>query len=774
MRISYLFTGICLLSIAACQPSNKNKKPEAVETFALTDVKLLEGPFKSATELNVKSLLAYEPDRLLAKFRSEAGLEPKASHYKGWEDNTIAGHSLGHHLSACALMYQTTGDARFLERVNYIVDELGLCQEADGDGYIGAFPDGKRILEEEVAKGNIRSQGFDLNGIWVPFYTQHKVMAGLREAYHLCGNAKALEVEKKFADWLESIVTPLNDDQIQKMLHCEHGGINEVLVDLYVDTKDERYLTLSRLFHHKKVLDSLAKEQDILPGIHGNTQIPKLIGLARRFEVTGDSNDYKAATFFWDRVVNHHSYVTGGHGNHEYFGEPNKLRDRLSNGTTETCNVYNMLKLTAHIFQWEPRAEVADYYERALFNHILSSQHPGDGRVIYNLSLEMGGYKEYQDPEWFTCCVGTGMETHSKYGKNIFYHNAHAFYVSQFIAAEVHWAGKGVKIKQLTNYPEEQGTSLEFETEKPISFSVLIRYPYWAEKGMEVTINGMPYAFDEKPSSFIRIEREWETGDKVEVKFPFTLRLETMPDDTTRIAVMYGPLVLAGQLGPEEDPHANDPDYVPVLLSETRDPEKWIEPTGKPNTFNVINVGHPRNFEMKPFYATHEERYSVYLDLFNQEQWVAHQKAYEDELMRKKKLEAMTYDFLQPGEMQSERDHHFKGDSAYVHDFMHKKSRVADRGGWFSFEMKVMKGQPMALVAEYWGGFTGSRTFDILVNDQKVATENISGKKDGAFIDVQYNIPESVTAIASTITVRFQPHAGHRAGPLFGLRTVKR
>jgi DUF1680 family protein len=366
--------------------------------FPLTDVKLLEGPFLHATELDVKILLSYEPDRLLSKFYSEAGLKPKAEHYGGWEDETIAGHSLGHYLSACSMMYQTTGDTRFLQRVNYIVDELKKLQDADGQGYIGAFPNGKKILTEEVAKGNIRSQGFDLNGIWVPFYTQHKMMAGLRDAYRLCGNTLALDVEKRFADWLEGIVSGLNDEQVQKMLRCEHGGIAETLADLYSDTKDDRYLKMSGIFYQKAILDPLKAGEDVLPGKHCNTNIPKLIGLARIYELTGDTTDKKAAEFFWNTVVNHHSYVTGGNGNNEYFGPADKLRDRLGEGTTESCNVYNMLKLTEHLFEWDASAQTADFYERALFNHILSTQNPENGNVTYNLSLDMGGFKDFQDP----------------------------------------------------------------------------------------------------------------------------------------------------------------------------------------------------------------------------------------------------------------------------------------------------------------------------------------------------------------------------------------
>jgi len=630
-----------LTAVEASDETRAADGSRKVSPFELSDVTLLDGPFKRATELNKKSLLRYQPDRLLSKFRSEAGLKPKAEPYDGWEAKTIAGHSLGHYLSACSLMYQSTNDNRFLSRVKYIVDELEACQLADGDGYIGAFPNGKKILEEEVAKGDIRAEGFDLNGIWVPYYTQHKVMAGLRDAYHLCGVNKALEIEKKFADWLGTIVEDLNDEQIQKMLHCEHGGMNEVLADLYADTQNKKYLELSRVFHHEAILDPLTAGIDILPDKHGNTQIPKLIGLARRYEVAGDLNDKKAAEFFWDRVVNHHSYVTGGHGNGEYFGQPDQLRDRLSEHTTESCNVYNMLKLSRHLFQWDPRAEVADYYERALFNHILSSQHPEDGRVIYNLSLEMGGFKSYQDPEGFTCCVGTGMENHSKYGRNIFFKNEAELYVSQFIAAQVNWKEKGVKVRQITKFPEEQGTTIEIESDNPQEFTLQIRYPYWAEKGIEILVNGEKKKVDQEPGSFIGLKKAWVSGDKVEVRIPFTLRLETMPDDENRVAVLYGPLVMAGDLGPEDDPAAEKPDYVPVLLTEDRGPNLWLSPVENAvNTFRVAEkVAHPRGFTLIPFYAIHERRYSVYWDMFDEARWRQFQLDHQTELRREKESE---------------------------------------------------------------------------------------------------------------------------------------
>ena len=776
-----IFAVLVAILLSAC-----SRKTETITTggpevvafkalpFQMKDVKLLDGPFKHATELNIQSLLNYEPDRLLAKFRSEAGLKPKAEAYGGWEAMTIAGHSLGHYLSACALMYQTTGDQRFLDRVNYIVAELDTCQMADSTGYIGAFANGKKIFETEVAKGNIRSHGFDLNGIWSPFYTMHKVFAGLIDASELCGNQTALKVASGFSDWIATIFSGLNEEQVQNVLNCEFGGINESFTELYAITGDKKYLQLFDTFHHKAILDPLAQGVDILPGKHANTQIPKLVGLARHYELTGDSTDRKTAEFFWDRVVNHHSYVTGGNCNHEYFGAPDSLRNQLSNETTETCNVYNMLKLSEHLFAWETKPEVADFYERALLNHILSSQHPETGHVIYNLSLEMGDCKEYQDPEWFTCCVGSGMETHSKYAKNIYYHTNDELYLFQFIASELNWEAKGLKVKQTTLFPEEQGTKLEFFSENPVPLTLKIRYPHWAVNDMEIKVNGKSQKVKSESGSFVSVDRYWKNEDVVEISFPFSMRIETMPDDTNRIALFYGPLVLAGDLGPEHDSTSVDPMYVPVFLPADNNPANWLQPVeGEINTFKTINIGQPKDILLKPFNKTHNRNYSVYFDRFTPEGWEKFKADYQAELEKRKQIEAATIDFFQPGEMQPERNHNFKDLKSWVGENKHRKFREIDRGGWFSCEMKT-GGVPVNLVFEYWGGYTGSKTFDILVNNEKIATENISNKKPGEFYDAVYEIPEGLIAGKKQITVKVVPHDGHRGGPVFGIRTVKK
>jgi|WetSurMetagenome_2_1015567.scaffolds.fasta_scaffold06103_5 uncharacterized protein len=780
MRTAYYLILISLLALTACREKAPEKiktgGPEVIEfrvvPFNLTEVKLLDGPFKHATDLNINSLLNYEPDRLLANFRTEAGLKPKAEHYMGWENETLAGHSLGHYLSGLSLMYQTTGNPEFLKRVNYIVDELKACQDAEGDGYLGAVAGEKKILTNEVAKGNIRSHGFDLNGIWSPFYTQHKILAGLYDAYHLCGNKEALEVEEKFADWIYTVVSGLTEEQVQEMLRCEYGGISETFEDLYADTKNEKYLDLTHIFYQKVILDSLKAGKDILPGTHCNTNIPKLIALARLYELKGDTMDRKAATFFWNTVTKHHSYVTGGNGNDEYFGPADKLKNRLGEGTTETCNVYNMLKLSNHLFEWTASPQFADYYERALFNHILSSQNPENGEVTYNLSLDMGGYKAFQDPGDFTCCIGTAMESHSKYGSSIYFHNNDELYVYQYIASELTWKDKGLTLKQTTAFPEEEGTTIDFTCSAPVKMTVYIRYPYWAKNGVEIQINGKKKHYSEKPGSFIPLSRTWKSGDKIEVKIPFSLRLESMPDDSSRVAIMYGPVVLAGELGSVDDTAAISPLFVPVLMTSDRNPADWLTPVkDQPNTF-TLTVGRPRNVTLNPFYKTYNERYTIYWDMFSEKDWKEKQDSYVAMLKFKKDLEKSTIDFFQPGEMQPERDHKFTGERTELGRFRERPNRDS-RSGWFSMEMKTDPATANKVVAEYWGGFPGAKTFDISVDGKTIATENISNKKDGEFIFCEYPIPQELTKGKRKVTVRMEAHKGNMAGPLFSLRTVR-
>ena len=743
--------------------------------FNLADVRLLNGPFKKAMDLDGNYLLHLNPDRLLSWFRKEAGLEPKGEVYGGWETMGVAGHSLGHYLSACAMMYASTGDARFRDRVNYIVAELELCQKAQGDGYVAAIPNGRKIFKE-IAAGDVRSQGFDLNGAWVPWYTLHKLFAGLLDAQSYCGNEKALLIAVKLADWADATTTNLTDEQFQRMLACEHGGMNESLAELYARTGNEKNLKLSRRFYHRAVLDPLARSEDRLQGLHANTQIPKLIGLARLYELTADEADKTAAEFFWDRVVHHHSYVIGGNSEREHFGKPDKLNDRLGPETCETCNTYNMLKLTRHLFTWHPSAEYADYYEQALYNHILGTQDPKDGMFCYFSPLKPGERKKYSTPhDSFWCCVGTGMENHSKYGEGIYFHDDTGLWVNLFIASELRWKEKGLVLRQETLYPEADTTKMTFACRKPVTLSLRVRYPGWATKGIQIKINGRPQQTRARPGNFVELRRRWKSGDNVEVKIPMALRLETIPDNPHRVAVLYGPTVLAGELGPEDDPAAKDLTYVPVMVTAGRSLTERIKAVaGRKVVFRTVGVARPRDVTLYPFYRMHHKRYSVYWEVFTPRQWAERKADYRAELERLRQLEAMTTDFAQPGEMQPERDHNMQGEQTTTGEAMGRRWRHAANGGWFSFDLKVLPDKPISLVCTYWGNDAGARTFSILVDGVTIASQSLENNKPGEFFDVSYAIPEELTRGKEKITVRFQAPPGNTAGGLYGLRAMQR
>lgn len=784
LKIKILLLLLACITAYSCRQSDEKASltgsPEVVEfavlPFEIKDVTLLEGPFNHANELNVKVLLNYEPDRFLATFRKEAGLEPKGEHYGGWESSSIAGHSLGHYLSACAMMYQSTNNTEFLERVNYMTDELAAVQEAAGDGYIGAFPGGKRVFEEEVAKGVIRASSFDLNGIWAPWYTHHKILGGLRDAYHLCGNEKALGIAVKFADWIEGVVGHLDHDVVQEMLICEFGGMNEVLAELYGQTGEERYLKLSRVFHDNRILDSLAMGVDILPGKHANTQIPKVTGLARRYELTGNTEEKETALFFFDRVVNYHSYVTGSNALNEHFGHPGQLNDRLGPYTGETCNVYNMLRLTDHIFRWDASPQAADFYELALFNHILASQHPENGRVTYHINIDRGGYKSFQDPFEFTCCIGTGMENHAKYNENIYYHNDSNLFVTQFIASELRWEEKGLVLRQETGYPEEQGTELTFGCSGPVDLALNLRYPQWAEKGMEILINGRAVSFDNQPGSFVRVERTWKSGDKIVIRIPFSLKMEAMPDNDNRVALKYGPLVLAGDLGPVNDPAAWDLVYVPVMLTDDRDPDNWTEQKAEgANTFSTTGTGRPRDVGLEPFYNIYDRRYSVYWDLTEEDEWREVEVVHQALVNEKRLIEERTIDFFQPGDIEYERSHFFEGPQSTAHRFRGNSFRETLANGWFGFDIKVLPDEPVALNVEYWGGgYNRERSFDILVDGIRIASEDITEATGERFIYTEYDIPGELTRGKNEVRVEIRAQARRIGGPVYGVRTVRK
>jgi len=749
----------------------KDKVQPKLRPFDLKYVRLHEGRLKHAMEADAEWLLGLEPDRLLSRFREYAGLQPKGEIYGGWESGGLSGHSLGHYLTACSLMYQATGDARFLEKVNYIVDELEEVQNAHGGGFIAGLQDCKRIFAE-VAAGDIRSAGFDLNGGWAPWYTQHKLFNGLRDAYLCCDNDKAKAILAKLGDWAISVTENLSDEKFQEMLRCEFGGMNEAMADVYALTGDEKYLKLAQRFYHHAVLDPLAKRQDNLTGLHGNTQIPKIIGLERQYELTGDSSLHETAEFFWQTVVRERSYVIGGNTEGEYFHQKDRLSERLSDRTAETCNTYNMLKLTKMLYMVEPDAEMADYYERALYNHILATQNPEDGMTTYMMPLRSGCAKGFSDPHnSFWCCTGTGMENHAKYGEFIYFHGEDSLCVNLFVHSELDWAERGLKLVQETRYPEEQATRLIFNCKKPVRLNIIVRHPYWVENGFDIKVNDETVPDDSVPGSYACVNREWRDDDILEVKLPMTLRTEAFADNAHRVALMYGPIVLCAETEFDAEPR--------IIVSDLDKICRGIRPaSGMPLTF----VGSESMFQtvsgksssprFSPLYAEYKHGFTVYWDAFSQSEWEQIKEKYLADLDKAKKLESRTTDFMQLGEMQPERDHNLEAVRSGAGEWVSRKFRRADARGWFSFDMKVDPKKPMELLAVYSG--TERCEFEILIDDQPLALQKLADNNPGEFIDITYPIPEEMTKGKQTVKVKFLPAGTSYVGRVFGCRMMVR
>ncbi len=752
--------------------------------FAPRDVRLLDGPFKRAMDRDAAYLLSLEPDRLLSGFREEAGLQPKAGKYGGWEAQGVAGHTLGHYLSACSRMYQDTGDKRFLDRVNYIVDELARCQQANGDGYVAAIPHGKKIFAE-IARGEIRSQDFDLNGGWVPWYTLHKEFAGLIDACRFCGSMPALAVATNLANWAQATTKNLTAAQWQKMLVCEQGGMNESLAELYALTGDTNYLGLAEKFYHQAVMDPLAQGDDTLDGLHSNMQIPKTIGAARLYELTGRQQYEDIAKFFWDRVALHRSYAIGGNGDAEHFFPTNDFARHVDAATCETCCTYNMLKLSRHLFEWSPNAVVMDFYERALYNDILASQDPETGMFVYLMSLEPGGFKTYSTPhDSFWCCVGSGMENHARYGDAIYFHEAGSLYVNLFIPSELTWRDKHLVLRQETKFPESDSTRLTFKCDQPVRLALKIRWPAWA-RSLTVRINGKQQNLSGQPESYIALDREWRDGDQVDVSLPLHLHTESLPETTNLVAVLYGPIVLAGELGTNGMPpstYAKDQTKFlrwpappcPVFVTAPDSLLEHVQATGRPLTFRTQGIGRPEDVTLVPLYQIHAQRYSVYWNVLTEPEWQAKEARRQAENQRQNDLKARLVDELQPGDKQSELDHRVQGEKSDPVEALGRSLRHAYDGGWFAYDLAVPTNAPANLMVTYWGGETGPRTFDILVDDRKIATQSLHQDDPGHFWDKEYPLPEELTKGTNKVTIKFQAHPGNFAGGIFGLCVVKR
>ena len=792
----------------------------AARSLPLRDVRITGGPLKAAQDADATYLLALEPDRMLAFYRQVAGLTPKAEGYEGWDGGgrNLTGHIAGHYLSAVSAMWAATGDNRFKDRADYIVSELKIVQDKHGDGYLSALAGGRRCFGA-LAKGEIKAASFDLNGEWSPWYTLHKTFAGLRDAYRHTGNASALDVEARFAAWAEGILSALDHAQLQHMMDTEFGGMNEVLVDLYADTGDPRWLKLSYAFEHAAFVEPLQRHQDVLAGVHANTAIPKLIGSAERYAYTQQPADLMAASFFYDRVVQHHSFASGGHGTDEYFGAPDRIGERVAGRTAESCNVYNMLKMSRQLFSIAPDVHYADFHERAQFNHALASFDTDQRRMCYMVPVGPGTTHEYQDMfRSFTCCVGTGMETHALAGEGLYYESGDKLWVNLYAPSTATWTGAGATLRMDSSFPEGETATLTLTLKAPRAFTLAMRRPYWAGDGFTIRVNGepveMPGAATQSPtgervaqrrsmygspvpvSSYVEVRRTWQSGDVVDVTLPKSLRLEPTPDMPRKVALMWGPLLLAGDLGPEprrgrnrgengellEDAVATSAPVVPVIVVAADAPvSQWLMPVpGAPGRFRTAGVGREpdaagaaHDVELVPFYRLHGRTYSTYWDLATPTEWAAMKEEYGKEAARQRKLELATVAYMQP-DAASEKAFGYQAAPDATVQRMNGRSGRASRS-WFSYVVPVEASRPMAIVATYYTADrrTAPASFDILVDGQRIAEQHVDRSDPGRFYDMTYAVPATLLQGKSTVTLRFQAKAGSQVTAVYGVRMLR-
>ncbi len=761
----------------------------AAERFSLADVRLTAGPFLTAQDTNRRYLMSLDPDRLLAPFRREAGLPVKQPSYGNWESSGLDGHMGGHYLSAMALMYAATGDAEVLKRLNYAIAELKACQQANGNGYLGGIPGGAGAWQA-LAKGKVEADNFSVNGKWVPWYNLHKVYAGLRDAHRYAGSEEARAMLVALSDWALNLTAKLSPEQMESMLRSEHGGMNEVFADVYQLTGDKKYLELARRFSHQAILAPLLAGQDKLSGLHANTQIPKVIGFERIGELTGERKWFDAAEYFWTTVRERRTVAIGGNSVKEHFHDDNSFAPMINEVEgPETCNTYNMLRLSEMLFNRDPQVRYADYIERALYNHILSSQRPGDGGFAYFTPMRPNHYRVYsQVDKAMWCCVGSGIESQSKYGEFIYAHEGEALFVNLFIPSTLNWRAKGVRLTQTTSFPDRDRTRLTVDTDAV--FALKLRYPGWVGRGrMQVRVNGRPVNITAAPGSYVTIQRQWRKGDKVDVRIPMTTTLEQMPDRSDYYAVLHGPIVLAAKTRLFADEKLNfladdsrmghiaqgpacPLEAAPVFVSDTRDLAARIKPVpGHALTFTARGLIKGKDADalrLIPFFRLHDSRYMLYWPYSTPGALASSRLAIARSQEEQRALDARTIDQVAPGEQQPESDHAYQGEGGDAGLAPAGRWRHASK--WFGYTLSDPKREAKVLRLMFSPTDAG-RTFDIVVNGTLLEAVTLESRPGGALYSRDFALPPALAS--AKLELRFVSRNGSIAGGLYGLRLLK-
>lgn len=764
--------------------------------FPLRDVTLLDGPFKHARDLNIQVLLKYDVDRLLAGYRKEAGLRAKAKSYVNWDG--LDGHVGGHYLSALAINYAATGNTECKKRMDYMLAELKAGQDANtaknsdwGKGYVGAVPNSKAIWST-FQKGDFAA----FRAAWVPWYNVHKMYAGLRDAWLYTGNEQAKTMFLKFCDWAISVTASLSEAQMQSMLDTEQGGMNEVLADAYQMTHDKKYLTAAERFSHKMLLDPMSQGKDNLDNKHANTQVPKAIGFQRIGELSNDAAYLQAGKFFWETVTTNRTLAFGGNSRREIFPSATSCTDFVNDAEgPESCNSYNMLKLTEDLFRLHPSANYADYYERTMYNHILSTQHPDHGGYVYFTPARPRHYRVYSAPnEGMWCCVGSGMENHGKYGQFIYTHQHDSLFVNLFVASVLNWKEKGLTIKQETNFPNEEKTKLTV-TAGNTRFKLMIRYPYWVADGaLKITVNGKAVAYTVHPSSYVAVERLWKQGDVVTVELPMHNLVVQLPNVPNYIAFMHGPIVLAAKTGTNDLTGlvAGDSRWghiaggkkmplneAPVIIEDNESTlaDKITPVAGKPMTFSLsgIKMANKIDAVLEPFYKIHDARYEMYWMRLSDSQYRSFADSLAQVEQQKLALQKRTVDFVAPGEQQPEADHFIQKENSNTGNNQDEFWRDARDGGYFSYRLNTNKETNLSLLIRYWGNERGPRNFDIYIDDVKLTSENLSGKWNrNKFQNVEYTIPDAAVAGKDFVRVKFVPQQKNMTASVYYIRLLRK
>ncbi len=765
--------------ITPTEPQNEAVSPGASKgsSFSaispLTDVSLKEGLFDTSQETGKEFLLSYDIDKLavsLFRFSSNKDKAPidMNNGYYGWEntgENGIGGHTYGHYMSACVNMYIQTGDERFKDIVTRGVELLGIAQ--DEDGFVAGFS--RKNLDFVFDNPNDFWAGGNndahLQGIWAPWYTIHKIMAGLIDAYEYMGIEDALVYAEKIASYAKNGTDKLNDKQMEKMLIGEHGGINESFAKLYELTGKEEYIGLAKRFSHKKVMDPLSRGENNLPGLHANTQIPKIVGAAKIYQLTGDEYYKRVAENFWRYTTETQLYANGGTSDHEFFTKTNE--EPLSDKNCETCCVYNMLKLTEYIFSWDQSSKYADYYENALFNQILGSQN-SEGRKTYSVDLGMGASTVFLSRDNFECCLGTGMENPGRYTHMIYAEANGELYVNLFINSVLALKDNGITITQQTEYPYNGKSVLTINAEEPINSTINIRIPQWAES-YSVSVNGENVAADLN-DGYLSLIREWQDGDVIELFMPMSLELYVSRESDSKVAFKYGGILLAGDLGTNA---------VKPIISDSRDPEDFITKIGDGLTFELSGYNNG-SITLKPFFEFESEPHMVYWYLYTSDESDA---SSDEEISPADKLSNVTIDMVVPGHMQSETDHGFKSEGQTSTGMHSPAAQDGCNGSWrdvvggyISYELAVDPDGKNYLVSIFWGSDTWGayeRVFDIYVNDQLLQEDYILNNNKPDQLEYLYiELPEEMTKGKTSVTVKYQADEGKQAGGIFGVRIV--